>query len=924
LKLPFEGKEISLLLEKTKITSDDFSIVEVLPGGERRTSSYNGGHFYQGKIAGQENSFVTVSIFDDQVMGIISDETGNKILGAIEKNGRATNEYVLYRESDLQVQNPMNCFTEELPVTQTDGANGIETQQSPNAVGEPVDIYFECDFRFYQDKGSNSNNVINYVLGFFNNTALLYANEDVKIQVSQILVWTTQDPEAAAGLNSTSTVLNAFSTRMASTTYIGDYAHFLSTRGLGGGIAWLLNNPCSASKFNRTAVSAVNNSYGNFPTYSWTVEVVTHELGHNLGSNHTQWCGWAGGPIDNCVPPEGSCSNGPTPTNGGTVMSYCHLTSIGINFANGFGLLPGNKIRSVVTNAACFAVCRMTIEVTKQDASCGQPNGSATVAATNGTGNITYLWSNGQTGATLTGVLPGTYNVKVNDEAGCQVMQVVTIANSGNALSFTLSPSGAAGYCIGGNLQLFATPNAAYSYVWRKDGNIIPGAINASHVVDGPGNYSVTVTSGACSGIQSVIVTQIAAPTGNVTIGGPTTFCNGSNVVLDAFAGAGYTYKWFKNTIEIPGANNPTYTATETGNYAVNVAAGTNCAAASTPILVTVNPSPNATISAAGATSFCAGSSVLLSSSTGTGYTYQWSRNGSPIPNAIAATYSATTGGSYTVTTTIGTCSRTSQAINVTVWTNPTVSLTPEQSTIKKFQSQTLTGSGAVNYNWNAQPALVTFSQSTGTFRPLSTTDYVIIGTDNNGCTGTDNARITVIGCGDVTDITATTYSPSRVIVRWKNPEGATTDTLQYRIVGTTTWNRVFVTGEEYELNGLEPGSEYEYNIIPLCNTTTVYLPSATNNFSTPALNGGIYIRLYPNPVSGPAKLEIISSEAFSLHISIFDNAGRRVMTSGQVQNNPRGQLITNLNADLLADGIYYVTAVINGTKHSVKMIVVN
>jgi hypothetical protein len=290
----------------------------------------------------------------------------------------------------------------------------------------------------------------------------------------------------------------------------------------------------------------------------------------------------------------------------------------------------------------------------------------------------------------------------------------------------------------------------------------------------------------------------------------------------------------------------------------------------------------------------------------------------------MAATYSATTGGNYTVTTTIGTCSRTSQATSVTVWNNPTVSLTPAQSTIEKFQTQTLTGSGAASYNWNAQPALISSTQSTGNFRPLSTTDYVIIGTDNNGCTGTDNARITVIGCGDVTEITATAYSPSRVIVRWKNPEGATTDTLQYRIVGTTVWTRVFVTGEEHELNGLEPGSQYEYNIIPLCNTTTVYLPSATNTFSTPALNGGIYIRLYPNPVSGPAKLEIISSEAFSLQISIFDNAGRRVMSSGQVQNNPRGQLITNLNADLLADGIYYVTAVINGTKHSVKMIVIN
>lgn len=41
-------------------------------------------------------------------------------------------------------------------------------------------------------------------------------------------------------------------------------------------------------------------TYSNFPNYSWTVEVVTHELGHNIGSSHTQSYSWPGGAIDNC------------------------------------------------------------------------------------------------------------------------------------------------------------------------------------------------------------------------------------------------------------------------------------------------------------------------------------------------------------------------------------------------------------------------------------------------------------------------------------------------------------------------------------------------------------------------------------------------------------------------------------------------
>ncbi|MEO6131317.1 MAG: GEVED domain-containing protein [Saprospiraceae bacterium] len=315
--------------------------------------------FYRGMIRGNSNSLAIVSILGDKIQILYSDENGNKRIQQTQ-NG----SYIAFEDKDIRIPNPMDCFVKDTG-TETPIINPLN---SPNRIltGSCVEVYVECDFKSYQDNGSSIPNTEAWVAALWNEVKTLYANESIPVSVSSVFIYTSTDP--FAGLNSTSAVLNAFVAHIDTLTYNGRLAHFMSTRPLGGGIAYV-DVICSTTL--QCAVStSLTTTIVPFPTYSWNVEVVTHEMGHNMGSNHTHACVWNGNntQIDDCgnqwaanngSTPEGSACYNPAapiiPTGtGGTIMSYCHLISgVGINFNNGFGPLPGNVIRNKFNTATC-------------------------------------------------------------------------------------------------------------------------------------------------------------------------------------------------------------------------------------------------------------------------------------------------------------------------------------------------------------------------------------------------------------------------------------------------------------------------------------------------------------------------------------------------------------------------------------------
>ena len=347
---------ISITLPKNDKENITLQLVEVeLPLFKVRTASnekvekYQGGKHYRGIIRGDQGSIASMSIFEDGVMALIS-ESGNKgnwVLGELEES----DTYIFYNDPQLQDKFSLECGTED-SFKPYDSSILNDSHHGHRALTDCVGLYFEVDYDIYLDKGSNTTSVTNYVTGLYNQVATLYSNENINTNISEILIWDVTSP-----YNSTTSIgmLNQFTAYRQG--FNGDLAMLLSYQA-SGGVAYV-NGLCSSNPDYSMSFSSINSTYQNVPTYSWSVMVVAHEFGHLFGSQHTHACVWNGNntAIDGCYATEGGCPDPGIPGNGGTIMSYCHLTGAGINLNLGFGPQPGNVIRASVTNANCLQSC---------------------------------------------------------------------------------------------------------------------------------------------------------------------------------------------------------------------------------------------------------------------------------------------------------------------------------------------------------------------------------------------------------------------------------------------------------------------------------------------------------------------------------------------------------------------------------------
>ena len=408
LAIPYgEDLKFDVVLKQKQIFSTDYSLSQ--KSGSKITDSeqHAVGKYYAGKVVGIENSLVSISIYRDRIAGTIryKDKTYN--IGLYPKS-----EYhIIYEVSDLNEDLSFECETIEL-----EPLINRELYKNSTNCATAVNIYFECDYDMYQNFNSSLVDVQNYVADIFNEISTLYSNENIPVLISQVVVWTTPDPY----LNNSSALFD-FKDELLANGYNGDLAQLLTNdQGANGGIAYV-DQLCGSFPF---GYADINNSYNPYPTYSWDVQVVTHEIGHILGSRHTHQCVW--GPnnneqIDDCgsisAGSGGPCYNPSSPivpSAGGTIMSYCHSQSVGINFVEGFGTEPGDLIRQRHASCKCDnAICD-----------------DATLITTNGT---YFAEPNSGNGATSSSAIHAAWFTFVPDSNG-----VITVKSCGEGIDTRL------------------------------------------------------------------------------------------------------------------------------------------------------------------------------------------------------------------------------------------------------------------------------------------------------------------------------------------------------------------------------------------------------------------------------------------------------------------------------------------------------
>lgn len=363
---------------------------------------------------------------------------------------------------------------------------------------------------------------------------------------------------------------------------------------------------------------------------------------------------------------------------------------------------------------------------------------SVSLTAVSSNPNVSYLWSTGATTSAINASSSGVYTVTITTARGCSKSVSKTVTVNPVPATPVITPS-ATSFCTGSNgVSLSSTSGPNFS--WSNGGNT-----NSINVLFG-GQYSVTVSdANQCTAASvPVTITQNTPAVPVITATGSTTFCTGGSVDVVVNNSSNFaSYVWSDNS------TNDTLTVTATGTYKVTTTDNNNCTSSSNTITTNVSNAPSPTIAANGATTFCSGDSVVISSTAGD--TYLWSNNATTQSIVVKAS------GSYTVTVTnADQCNGVggSNTIAVSVTPTPDAAFTSAVDGSSYQIAFTNSSTNATSYLWDFGNGQTSTQQAPTHTYTANGNFTVTLTATNGGCTDVSTGSVNIIGVS-VEDITS-------------------------------------------------------------------------------------------------------------------------------------------------------------------------